>query len=583
LAEHEFAVLPLALPPQRPKILHQEAMYADEAVVLGSRFSEYSVPMELSQYEAVRLFIRRAKAVKPDFALTSENAPAIAEICLRLDGLPLAIELAAARLKMFPPHALLERIGSRLKFLTGGARDQPARQQTIRNTIDWSYNLLNDNEKMLFARLGTFIGGCSLGGGCTLEAAEAVCNADGSLPLDIVDGIAALVDQSLLRQDQCAEEGPRFVMLQTIREYALERLMERGELEKVQRWHAEYFVAVAERAEPELRLSGYDHWCHVFELELDNIRTALEWSLRPPAATEEHRVTLGVRLAAALGMFWYSKGYHAEGFHWTQQLLARLDQAPVMYHPRFLISAGRLAWFQDIDTGQRLIRRALDCSRHLGDALQTAWARTFVGYTMLHEPTAALPLAEAALASFRALNDLPGIAQTLNIIGEITRVSGDDRRAQQAYEECLAVCQQTGETRRISYTYSNLAFLAQHAGDVERAMQLARQKLQLARDRHDRNEMMDAIIVIAGSLSAGAAAHHDQLRRAARLLGAAEADRERMGAFLQPSDTPEYQRILGEVREHLDDRSFEAAWAEGRRLTLEQAIAEALKDVEDAR
>jgi tetratricopeptide (TPR) repeat protein len=202
---------------------------------------------------------------------------------------------------------------------------------------------------------------------------------------------------------------------------------------------------------------------------------------------------------------------------------------------------------------------------------------------MLHEPTAALPLAEAALASFRALNDLPGIAQTLNIIGEITRVSGDDRRAQQAYEECLAVCQQTGETRRISYTYSNLAFLAQHAGDAERAMQLARQGLQLAWDRHDRNEMADAIIVIAGSLSAGAAAHQDQLRRAARLLGAAEADRERMGAFLQPSDTPEYQRILGEVREHLDDRSFEAAWAEGRRLTLEQAIAYALKEVEDER
>jgi tetratricopeptide (TPR) repeat protein len=302
--------------------------------------------------------------------------------------------------------------------------------------------------------------------------------------------------------------------------------------------------------------------------------------LRAPAATEEHGVTLGVRLAAALGMFWYSKGYHAEGFHWTRQLLARLDEAPVMYHPRFLISAGRLAWFQNLDMGQRLIRRALDCSRELGDALQTAWALTFLGYTMLHELNAAMPLAEEALASFRALNYLPGIAQTLNIIGEIARVSGDDRRAQQAYEECLEVCQQTGETRRISYTYSNLAFLAQHAGDAERAMQLARQGLQLTRDRHDRNEMTDAIIVIAGSLSAGAAPHQDQLRRAARLLGAAEADRERMGAFLQPSDTPEYQRILGEVREHLDDRSFEAAWIEGRRMTLEQAIAYALEEGE---
>jgi tetratricopeptide (TPR) repeat protein len=194
-----------------------------------------------------------------------------------------------------------------------------------------------------------------------------------------------------------------------------------------------------------------------------------------------------------------------------------------------------------------------------------------------------MPLAEEALASFRALNDLPGIAQTLNIIGEIARFSDDDRRAQQAYEECLEVCQQTGETRRISYTYTNLAFLAQHAGDAERAVQLARQGLQLARNRHDRKEMMDAIIAIAGSLSVGSAPHQDQLQRAARLLGAAEADRERMGSFLQPSDTPEYQRILGEVREHLDDWSFEAAWAEGRRLTQEQGIAYALKDVEDAR
>jgi non-specific serine/threonine protein kinase len=278
-------------------------------------------------------------------------------------------------------------------------------------------------------------------------------------------------------------------------------------------------------------------------------------------------------------MFWYSKGYHAEGFRWTQQLLARLDEAPVMYHPRFLISAGRLAWFQDLDVGQRLIRRALDSSRELGDALQIAWALTFLGYTMLQEPNTAMPLAQEALASFRALNHLPGIAQTLNIIGEIARVSGDDRHAQYAYEECLAVCQQTGETRRIAYTYSNLAFLAQHAGDAEHARLLARQGLELARLRHDRNEMADAIIAIAGSLGAGR--HQDQLGRAARLLGAAEAECERMGAFLQPSDTPEYDRIRVEVRDHLDGRAFRAAWAAGRRMTLEQAIAYALEEARD--
>lgn len=534
----------------------------------------------LADSEAGALFVRRVRMALPRFEATDANAPAIARICIRLAGLPLAIELAAARCKLLTPQALLARLEGKIddaafQALAGSSRDAPPRQRTLRDTIAWSYNLLSADEQQLFARLAVFQGGRSL------AAIEAVC-AEG-LSIDVFDGLASLVNKSLVQQKDGAAEEPRFALLDMIHAYARERLEASGDAATVRRRHAEYFVALAERAEPELRLSGYDHWCQVFQLELDNIRTALEWSLRPPTSTEEHGATLGVRLAAAIGMFWYSKGYHAEGFHWTQQLLARLDEVPVMYHPRFLISAGRLAWFQDIDTGQRLIRRALDCSRQLGDALQTAWALTFLGYTMLHEPSAAMPLAEEALASFRAQKYLPGIAQTLNIIGEIARVSGDDRRAQQAYEECLEVCQQTGETRRISYTYTNLAFLAQHAGDAERAVQLARQGLQLARDRHDRNEITDAIIAIAGSLSAGAAPHQDQLRRAARLLGAAEADRENIGAFLQPSDTPEYQRILGEVREHLDDRSFEAAWAEGRRLTLEQGIAYALKDVEDTR
>jgi hypothetical protein len=382
------------------------------------------------------------------------------------------------------------------------------------------------------------------------------------------------------QKDGVAEE-PRFALLEMIHAYARECLEASGEAATVRRRHAEYFVALAERAEPELRLSGYDRWCRVFELETDNIRAALEWSLKVPTVTEGYGVTLGVRLAAAIGMFWYGKGYHAEGFRWTQQLLARLDEAPVAYHPKFLISAGRLAWFQDLGTGQCLIRRALDCSRELGDALQTAWALTFLGYTMMHEPGAALPLAEEALAAFRKLNHLPGIAQTLNIIGEIARVNGDDTRAQQVYEECLAVCQQTGETGRISYMYSNLAFVAQHAGDAKRAMHLARQGLLLARDRRDRNDIADAIITIAGSLEANITPRQDRLQQAARLLGAAEAEYEHMGTFLQPSNTPEYHRILIEVREHLGDPSFHAAWAEGRRMTLEQAVAYALEEVGD--
>jgi predicted ATPase/DNA-binding CsgD family transcriptional regulator len=532
----------------------------------------------LADSEAGALFVRCAQMALPRFEATDANASTIRRICIHLDGLPLAIELAAARCKLLTPQALLARLEGKtddaaFQALAGSSRDAPPRQRTLRDTIAWSYNLLSADEQRLFTRLAVFQGGCSL------EAIEAVC-AEG-LSIDVFDGLASLVDKSLVQQKDGAGGEPRFALLKMIHAYARERLEASGEATMVRRRHVAYFVALAERAEPELRLSGYDHWCRVFELELDNIRAALEWSLQGSPVTEAYGVTLGVRLAAAIGMFWYGKGYHAEGFRWTQQLLARLGEAPVTYHPKFLISAGRLAWFQDLGTGQRLINRALDCSRELGDALQTAWALTFLSYTMMYEPGAAMPLAEEALAAFRRLHHLPGIAQTLNIIGEIARVNGDDTGAQQVYEECLAVCQQTGETGRISYMYSNLAFLAQHAGDTKRAVQLARNGLLLARDRHDRNDIADAIIAIAGSLDANITAHQDRLRHAAQLLGAAEAEHERMGTFLQPSNTPEYHRILVEVREHLDDPSFHAAWLEGRRMTLDQAITYALEAVGD--
>jgi predicted ATPase len=211
--EREYAVPPLAVP--------------DRAQSLALE--------RLIQYDAVRLFIERAQAVKADFAITNENAPAVAEICYRLDGLPLAIELAAARVKLFAPQALLARLSSPLRLLTGGPRDLPARQRTLRNTIDWSYHLLDADEQTLFARLGVFVGGC------TLEAVDAVCNAGGDLPMDIIDGIAALVDQSLLRQDEGGDGEPRFTMLETIREYALERLETCGESESMRRRHAIFY------------------------------------------------------------------------------------------------------------------------------------------------------------------------------------------------------------------------------------------------------------------------------------------------------------------------------------------------------
>ncbi len=518
----------------------------------------------LAESEAGALFVQRAQMTRPHFAVSDASAPAIAQICTRLDGLPLAIELAAARCKLLTPQALLERLAgtrdnSPLRALGSGSRDAPPRHRTLWDTMAWSYNLLVEDEKRLFARLAVFRGGRSL------DAIEAICSEN--LSTDVFDTLASLVDKNLVQQKETPGGEPRFVLLEMIHEYARERLEASDEAEAMRRRHAEYFVALAERGEPELRLSRYDYWCQRFERELDNLRAALEWAL------SGGDVTLGVRLASALGLFWYGQGYHVEGVRWTEQLLERLDEVPAMYHPQFLISAGRMAWMVDLEAATRLLVRALDVSRDLGDKLQAAWALAFQGYAMQREPEAAMPIAEASLALFREMNHLPGIAQSLNIIGELARIGGDDERARRAYEECLAVCQQTGEALRTCYNYVNLAYIAQHEGDHEYALRLVRQALQLSRNRKYARDIASFLVTFAGSIAA-----LGQLQRAARLIGASEAALEHMGAFHQPSDQPEIDRIIADVSAQLDEAAFESAWAEGRQMTLEQAVAEALEE-----
>lgn len=518
----------------------------------------------LADSEAGLLFVQRVQLAQPQFAVNDDNAPAVAQICTRLDGLPLAIELAAARCKLLTPKALLARLqgahdDSPLRALAGGSRDAPPRHRTLRDTMAWSYALLTEDEKTLFARLAVFQGGRSL------EAIEAIC-AEG-LAIDVFDGLASLVDKSLVQQRETAEGEPRFTLLEMIHEYAREQLEASGEAEWIRRRHAEYFVALAERAEPELRSARYDEWCRCFELELDNLRAVLGWALHGGD------VTLGVRLASALGLFWYGKGHHVEGIRWTQHLLQRLDEVPVAYHAGFLLSAGHMACMHDLDRAQRLFRQALETGRNLGDPLQTAWALTFLGYAMMRTPQAAMPIAEEGLALFRKLNHLPGVAQALNIVGEIARSGGDDRRARQAYEDGLVVSQQIQERRRICYLFVNLAYIALHEGDHAQVMALGHQALRLAQQRQDRRDMAAAVEILAGSIGMTG-----QLRRAALLLGAVDADYTRTGAFRQPADAPEINQILAILRAQLGDDAFQAAWAEGQQMTLEQAAANILED-----
>jgi non-specific serine/threonine protein kinase len=535
--EQEYPVPPLSLP-------------SGEAVSI----------QDVTASEAGTLFVQRAQMIQPRFVLSKDNMPAVAQICARLDGLPLAIELAAARCKLLTPQALLERLDSRLNVLAGGLRDAPARQRTLRDTIEWSYNLLDEDEKTLFTRLAVFRGGRSL------DAIEVVCGQD--LSIDVLDGLASLVDKSLVQQKETAAGEPRFVMLETIHEYARERLEASGEAEMMQRRHGEYFVELAERAQPELRLAQHYLWSQRLHVEHDNLRVALEWCLR------SGNITLGVRLASALTLFWHGFGHHVEGRSCVDQMIGRLDEAPMEYHARFLISAGHMYSVQhDVPKAQQVFKRALDISRQLGDKRRTAWSLIFLGYVMLGETDAAIEVVEEGLALFRELGHKPGIAQALNIVGEVARFGGEDARARRAYEECLVVSQETGETRRIVYVYYNLGFLAQHEGDHEKAKDLLHKGIQLARSLNISLQIAEGLAYLAGSIGAAG-----QPQRAARLLGAWEAALERMGAFPQPADKPEFDRIIANVRAQLDEATFEAAWAEGRKMTLEQAVAEALEE-----
>ena len=544
--------------------LHLKIMVTSREALRLSGEQEYAVPglslpspdsmalHDVAASEAGALFVQRAQMTQPHFALNDDNASAIAQICTRLDGLPLAIELAASRGKVLPPQALLDRLDSRLSLLTGGSRDAPARQRTLRDTIAWSYNLLDTDEKALFARLAVFRGGASL------DAIEAVCVHD--LSLAVLDGLASLVNKSLVQQKEMAGE-PRFVMLEMLREYAWEQLEASGSADIMRQRHAEYFVALAERAEPELRMAPHIRWFQRFELEQDNLRAVLAWSL----AHGDRQ--LGVRLVGSIWLYWFAYGHHEEGRRWTQRLLVHLQEMPEGQHAKFLIAAGNMTMIGAADVARPLFVRALEISRKLGDRLSTAWALSHLSSTQLGKADA-MVIAQEALALFRALNHQPGIAHTLNIIGEIARHAGDDALARGAYEECLDLCLKTGEARRVAIMLFNLAFLAQHEGDHHGAIVKTRRAMQIAHEMNNRGEIAWCLPIIASSLAA-----LGQPQLAARLLGTSEAFLERLGTIIMPADEQEFTRIRTQVCAQLGDAAFEAARQEGRQMTLEQAVA----------
>ncbi len=595
---------------------------------------------ELLKNPAVSLFVERARAVKSEFVLTDENARLLAEICVRLDGLPLALELAAARIKLLSPHDMLRHLESRLKILTGGPRDLPERQQTLRGAIAWSNDLLIEDEKSLFRKLSAFVGGC------TLEAAEAVCSGTGDRGMEVIDGLSSLVDKSLLVRAQDDDET-RFGMLETIRDFALEALIASGEEAEVRRRHANLFLALAEQAEPELIGPKQGVWLQRLEGEHGNIRAALQWS------SKRGDMTLGMHMAAALWRFWYARGHLTEGRAWLTEVLAQspeqtviraeaLNGAGVLAQTQGDYSAARalyeesLAIFRKLahkrgiaaclnnlgliagDQGDHpkaraLYEESLAMSRQLQD--KPAIARLLNNLALMAQQrgdyAGARSLYDESMVIKRELGDERGIAASLLNLGNLSRDEGDYDRARMLYEESLNLFRKIGEKRGIAYSLNNLGLIACGQSNYDRAMVLFDESLSLFQELGDkvglaaclhgkgwvasaRDDFELGLRLYKDSLDlrikfgdkegilesmegiAATSCKMGQARHGVLLFGAAEGLRETANVSLPPADRADHERHKSAAREVLGEQSFAAAWEIGRAMSLEQALVLAM-------
>ncbi len=578
--EHEFPVPPLAL----PNLKNIPALDV------------------LSRLPAVALFVERAQAVKREFALTRENAPAVAAICARLDGLPLAIELAAARIKLLSPAAMLARLESRLNLLTGGARDLPTRQQTLRSTVDWSYGLLNASEQTLFRRLSVFAGGC------TLEGVEAVCDTKGDLGLDILDGMASMVDKSLAQQVEQVDAETRFRMLSTIREYALERLAESHDEAATRRAHAAYYLVLAEEGAEDV--VAHPEWLDRFEIEHDNFRLALEYLIKTGDAE------WGLRLGAALFRFWETREYLTEGRDSIARLLALEGTAArPKLRARLSFAAAVLAGEQgDYSSARQLFEESLETCLELNDTRGVAVALNALAVNARDRgdlPAASL-LFERCVAIWKDLGDSADIARALSNLANVTKLQGEYARASSLYDECLTIFRQVGdgagaawtlnylgdvarekadfvaarsfceqslsEFRRlrdnwgIASTLSDLATLSCDQGSNTEARRLYGESIELFQELGHKRGIARALECLAAS-----AAAQSKAEQSLHLAGAAAALRQRLGAPLTPTEQPRLEKALEFARRALGNAAGLRAWMEGWEMPVGQAVREALE------
>jgi predicted ATPase len=445
----------------------------------------------LLQSPAVALFVERAQAVDPCFTLTDANAASVAEICRRLDGLPLAIELAADRITLLPPPALLERLERRLPLLVGGARDLPPRQRTLRDAVAWSESLISTTERALLRRLSLFMGGA------TLEALEAVCGVGNGAEADLLAWLQALVEQNLVRRTDGADGAPRFDLLETIREYAGELLAASGEREATERAYAAYYTALAEEAEAALTGPERGIWLDRLEQEQDNLRAALQWTLVSDRRPDQQRRELALRMTASLWRFWRVRGHVSEGRRWLAAALAPCgDPVSAALRIRALNGAAILARLQlDHIQARALCMESLALARACGDVVGCATALSTLGRLEAGESDFghARALFEEALALYRELGDRRGTAVLLQQLGDVARGQGDSRRARRLYEDSLALSRELGDTQQRAYRLFSLAYAEDQQGDSGHARALYAESLALFRELRDRQGITSAL------------------------------------------------------------------------------------------
>lgn len=563
---------------------------------------------ELTRYDAVRLFLDRVRLRLPNFDLTVENGPAVVEVCRKLEGIPLAIELAAARVGTLSVEQISERLTNSLKLLTSGSRTAAARQRTLRGTLDWSYDLLAEQERILFRRLAVFAGGW------TLETAEAVVPAEDAEESNIVDLLSALADKSLVVVDMTRDGGARYRLLEPVRQYALEKLEEGGELGAIRRRHLEFFLALAEKAEPELVGAERAEWIERLEVELDNLRGALSWALG-------HGTTeLGLRMGAALWRFWIMRARYGEGRKWLEAALAVEGEAPLLVRAKPALVAGYLAAGQgvymrsqphleealalyrsagsaegvamtlatlgilasyrgDLERAKELDKESFDKYRKLGDpwqfssALRALAADLFVrllrDLAYVGDDTQAVALREEALALCRKWGVSAGIALSLLGLGSVAIDQDDPERAVKHLEESLVLAREVyaGIVPHILVALGDASLIQ---GDNERALRVYKEALAMCRETGQ--ELTDTG-VLEGMANLAAAWEDDA--RAARLWGALESALQIAGATWTPDDLAQDAPYLDAARSRLG----EAALAEGRNMALDEVIEYALEEV----